>query len=137
VAVQKAATDPGRLFGLSADDPAGALAVPVLRAILATAADVWSQNGRSGKPLLFGQTLAGVLEAALEALGGNITALVNEQDLIEQFLKVLLKKASENPAKFGSQAFLNIFETFITAVLATGVLPTGQEIEGTFSPGEV
>ena len=133
----KAAADPGRLFGLAAGDSAGALAVPVLRSILTTAAEAWSQSGRAGKPVLFGQTLATVLAAALDALGGNIDALANAQDLIGQFLKALLQKMSESPAKFGSQAFLKIFAAFISSVLATGVLPTDNEIDKALKAREV
>jgi hypothetical protein len=137
VAARNAAADPGRLFGLAADDSAGALAVPVLRSILTTAAEVWSQNGRAGKPLLFGQTLATVLAATLDALGGNIVALANARDLIKQFLQALLEKATENPAQFGSQTFLKIFKAFISTVLATGVLPTDNEIDEIIKAGEV
>ena len=76
-----------------------------MRSILSAAADAWRQNGRSGQPLLFGQTLAAILVAALEALSGNILGLVNNQDIIGQFVNALLEKASGNPAKFGSRAF--------------------------------
>ena len=129
VAAQKAAANPGRLFGLSADDPGDALAVTLIKAVLEVAGKTWTQDGRSDQPLLFGETLASALEALVEALAGNVTAVAVQPDLVDQFLNNLLEKASANPEKFGSQALLKIFQPFIGNVLANGSLPTDQDIE--------
>jgi len=126
VAAQKAAANPGRLFGLSADNQGGALAVTVIKSVLGVAGNTW--GGRSDRRPLFGETLESALEAVIKALAGNVTALAQKPDLVEQFLRMLLTKASANPEKFGSDGLMEVFQTFIGSVLANGSLPSDQEI---------
>ncbi len=133
VAAQKAASNPGRLFGLSAEDPGDALAVTAIKAVLKVAGDTWTKDARSDHPLLYGETLTSAIEALIEALAANVTAITAQPELIEQFLRKLLDKASEDPEKFGSQALLNVFQAFIGNVLANGSLPTDQDIEKVLS----
>ena len=133
VAAQKAASNPGRLFGLSAEDPGDALAVTAIKAVLKVAGDTWTKDARSDHPLLYGETLTAAIEALIEALAANVTAITAQPELIEQFLRKLLDKASENPEKFGSQALLKVFRAFIGNVLANGSLPTDQDIEKALS----
>ena len=130
VAAQKAAANPGRLFGLSAaDDPGEALAVTLIKAVLEVAGEAWTPDGRSDQPLLFGETLASALEALIEALAGNVTAVAAQSDLVDQFLNNLLEKASANPEKFGSEGLLKVFRALIGKVLTTGTLPSDDETE--------
>ncbi|MDD1742515.1 MAG: hypothetical protein LUQ47_04195, partial [Methanotrichaceae archaeon] len=127
VAAQKAASNPGRLFGLSTENQGGALAVTVIKGVLGVAGETWA--GRSDRPLLFGETLGSTLEAVIEALAGNVTAIVKKPDLVEQFLRKLLTKASANPEKFGSDGLIKLFQGFVRRVLANGTLPSDQEID--------
>jgi hypothetical protein len=133
VAAQKAASNPGRLFGLSTDDQGGALAVEVIKSVLGVAGETWTAAGRSNHPLLFGETLEEALKAVIEGLAGNVAAIANNPDLVDQFLRKLLTKASANPEKFGSEGLLKVFRAFIGNVLARGTLPTDQEIDQALS----
>lgn len=133
VAAQKAASNPGRLFGLTTADQGGALAVTAIKSVLGVAGDTWTTAGRSDRPLLFGETLKAALESVIEALAGNVTAVTNQPDLVDQFLQNLLTKASTSPDKFGSEGILKVFRAFIGNVLASGTLPTDQEIDETLS----
>jgi hypothetical protein len=133
VAAQKAASNPGRLFGLSNDDQDGALALMVIKSVLGTAGKTWTPAGRSDRPLLFGETLEKTLEAVIEALAGDVTAISNQPDLVDRFLKNLLTTATANPQKFGSEGLLKVFRAFIGNVLASGTLPTDQEIDQALS----
>lgn len=128
VAAQKAAANPGRLFGLSLDDQGSALAVTVIKSVLGVAGDTWTAAGRADRPLLFGETLEAALEEVVEALTGNVTAIANQPELVDQFLRKILDKASADPKKIGSAGMLKVFRAFLGNVLANGVLPTYQEI---------
>ena len=97
------------------------------------AGDTWTEAGRSNRPLLFGETLEAALKAVIESLAGNVTAIANKPDLVDQFLQKLLTKASANPEKFGSEGLLKVFRAFIGNVLASGTLPTDQEIDEALS----
>lgn len=131
VAAEKAAANPGRLFGLSvsADDPGQALAVKVIRSVLKAAGEIWTQQGRAGQSVLFGKTLEKVLEASIEALAGNIAALVDQPGMVDGFLERLKDKSVAAPEKFGSDTMQDVFRGLIGNVLANGTLPTDGEIE--------
>ena len=131
VAAQRAASNPGRLFGLSTENQGGALAVTVIKAVLEVAGDTWTD--RSERPLLFGDTLESALEAVIKALAGNVTAIAKNPNLVEQFLRKLLAKASANPEKFGSDGLIKVFHAFIGSVLASGTLPSDQKISKVLS----
>jgi hypothetical protein len=126
VAAQKAASNPGRLFGLSSENQGGALAVTVINSVLGVAGDTWTD--RSKRPLLFGETLESALEAVIKALAGNVTAIAKEPDLVEQFMRELLGRASANPERFGNDGLIEVFQAFVGKVLAGGTLPSDQEI---------
>ena len=128
VAARKAASNPGRLFGLSADDPGEALAVTVIKTVLRVAGNAWTAGGREEHPLLFGETLQAVLGTVIEALAANVSALAAKPNLVDQFLQILLKAASANPEKFGSEGFLKVFRLLIRDVLASGTVPKNQDI---------
>ncbi len=136
VAARQAASNPGRLFALSASDPDGALAVTLMKTVLGVAGNTWTAAGRTDRPLLFGSTLKAALEMVFEALAGNVTAVTDQPDLVDQFLKNLLSKASANPAKFGSAGLLRVFRAFIGNVLASGTLPTDKKIDEALSAEE-
>ena len=133
VAARNAASNPGRLFGLSTGDQGGALAVTVIKSVLEVAGQTWTAGGRSDRPLLFGKTLESAIEALIEALAGNVKAITEEQDLVDQFLEDLLARVSANPEKFGSEGLLKVFRAFIGNVLAKGALPTDKQIGDTLS----
>jgi hypothetical protein len=128
VVAQKAAANPGRLFGISTDDQGGAVAVAVISSVLTTAGNAWSAGGRTDLPLLFGETLEAVIETVIEALAGNISGLTRNPKVIEQFLQQLLDDATENNRKYGSEGLLNVFRQLIGSVLASGNLPKPDEI---------
>jgi hypothetical protein len=130
IAAQKAAANPGRLFGLSAvDDPASALAVKVITAVLKVAGDNWTAAGRSAGTLFFGDTLGSALETVIKALSGNVAAVTKNPELVDQFLNSLLTRASANPQKFGSDGLLKVMNACIGNVLANGTLPDDEEID--------
>jgi hypothetical protein len=128
VAARKAASNPGRLFGLSADDQKGALAVTVIKAVLGVAGETWTAAGRADSPLLFGETLQAALEMVIQALAGNVTAVTSKPIVVDQFLHNILKTASDNPEKFGSEGLLKVFRILISDVLAKGTVPKDSEI---------
>jgi len=138
VAVEKAAANPGRLFGLSVseDDPGQALGAAVIQSVLKVAGETWTQKGRVGQSVLFGKTLEQVLAASIEALAGNITAAVNQPEAVDGFLEQLKAGAEAAPEKFGSDAMLSVFRGLIGNVLATGKLPAEGEIEAILFAGE-
>jgi len=138
VAVEKAAANPGRLFGLSVseDDPGQALGVAVIQSVLKVAGETWTQKGRVGQSVLFGKTLEQVLAASIEALAGNITAAVDQPEVVDGFLEQLKAGAEAAPGKFGSDAMLSVFRGLIGNVLATGKLPKENEIEAILFAGE-
>jgi hypothetical protein len=127
------------LFGLSVpeDDPGQALAVTVIQSVLKVAGKTWTQNGRAGQSVLFGKTLENVLEASIEALAGNVTALIKEVNLVDLFLERLKDRSVAAPEKFGSDAIQNVFRGLIGNVLANGTLPTDEEIEAILLAEEV
>jgi hypothetical protein len=133
IAAQNAASNPGRLFGLSAEDQSGALAVAVIKSVLEAAGKFWTKDGRADLPLLFGETLEAAVEVAIEALAGNVSALANQPDLVGQFLRMILDKASANPEKFGSDGLIKVFRAFIGNVLSRGTFPTDNKIDDTLS----
>ena len=71
VATKKAAANPGRLFGISTENETNAIAVAIIGSILNVASDAWNSEKRSGKSLLFGETLQAVLIEVIEAMGGK------------------------------------------------------------------
>ncbi|MGD8369718.1 MAG: hypothetical protein PVG78_18920 [Desulfobacterales bacterium] len=129
VAARKAASNPARLFGLSTETAADALAVTVISSVLKVAGEAWSAEGRKSRPMLFGETLASAVETVVEALAGNVSAVAEKPELIDQFLDKLLTDASANPEKWGSDGLLKVLRTFIGSVMATGALPTDDEIK--------
>jgi hypothetical protein len=130
IAAQKAAANPGRLFGLSVDDDQGsALAVKVIKSVLTVAGDNWAAGGRTDRSLLFGETLEAALAVIIESLAGNVTALANQPDLAGLFLRTILEQAAAKPQQFGSEGVLMVLQTFIGSVLAGGILPTVQQID--------
>jgi len=131
VAAEKAAANPGRLFGLSVsgDDPGQALALSVIQSVLKVASETWTQKGRAGQSVLFGKTLEKVLEASIEALAGNVAAAVKQPEVVDRFLERLKDKSVAAPEKFGSDAMLKVFRGLVGNVLAAGKLPTEDEIE--------
>jgi len=133
IAAQKAAANPGRLFGLSVDDQGEGLAVKVIRSVLTVAGDNWAAGGRTNHSLLFGETLEAVLAVIVESLAGNVTAIAIQPDLAGQFLRSILEHAAATPAKFGSEGVLMVLQTFIGGVLANGILPSVQQIDETLS----
>lgn len=126
VAAQKAAANPGKLFGLTSENPGKGVAVVLIQGILA-AAGTNLTDPRS--PLLFGETLSNVTQKTIEVLAGNITGVVNNPTIVSDFINQLLSLASENPEKFGSSNFTNAFEKLIGGVVAKGKLPELVEIE--------
>ncbi|MCD4722978.1 MAG: hypothetical protein K8S13_24435 [Desulfobacula sp.] len=133
IAAQKAAANPGRLFGLSIEDNSGALAETVIKSVLDVAGKTWISHGRSEKSILVGQTLVSAFEILFDALAGNISAVIQQPELIDQFLNLVLATASANPEKFGSDGVLKIIRTFIGTVISKGTLPTEHEIMETLS----
>lgn len=133
VAATKAAANPGRLFGISADDPANAMAVTVIGSILKVAGNAWTDGGRSDRPLLFGETLKTAITTVIDAMGGNISGLHDQPDIVDKFFKDLLLRASQNPEKFGSDSIVRIIQSLIGGVLVKGVLPTDDEIDNILS----
>lgn len=127
VAVEQAALNPGRLFGINADNAQGALAVTVIQSILKVAAESWGNGDRQGRPLLFGTTLANTIETALRALAGNVQGIAQHPEQIEQFLLVLL--AQVNARHFGSQSWEKVLPLLLIPVLATGQLPSDAQIQ--------
>ncbi len=133
VAAAKAAANPGRLFGISTDDHANAIAVTVIGSVLKVAGNAWTSGGRSDRPLLFGETLNAALTAVIDAMGGNITGVYEHPDIVDRFFNDLLSKASQNPEKYGSDSIVNIVQAFIGGVLAEGALPSNDEIDNILS----
>ncbi|MFH1982732.1 MAG: hypothetical protein ABIL58_12890 [Pseudomonadota bacterium] len=133
IAAQKAASNPGRLFGLSTGELEDALAVTVITSVLTVAGKAWTAGGRSKPQLLFGETLETAIAIVIEALSGNVTAVAKDPQVVDQFLQKLLSDASKNPDKYGSEGLLNLLAVFIGSVLATGTLPTDQEIDEALS----
>lgn len=129
VAATKASANPGRLFGISPEDHTKAMAVTVIGSILKVAGNAWTEGERSDHPLLFGETLKAALTAVIDTMGGNISGLYNQPEIVDKFFKDLLKKASKNPEKYGSDSIIKIIQSLIGSVLAKGVLPTNDEIE--------
>ena len=128
VAATKAAANPGRLFGISTEKEPNAIAVAVIGSVLTVAGNAWTNEGRLDKPLLFGETLKAALTEVIEAMGGNISGLYKQPDIVDQFFNDLSSKASENPEKFGSGSIVKIIQVLIGNVFAEGVLPTSDEI---------
>jgi hypothetical protein len=133
VAATKAAANPGRLFGISTDDQANAIAVTVIGSVLKVAGNAWTTGGRSDNPLLFGETLKTALTAVIDAMGGNISGLHNQPDIVDKFFKDLLLRASQKPEKFGSDSIVKVIQALISSVLANGSLPTNEEIDNILS----
>lgn len=128
VVAREAAANPGRLFGLDANDPEQALAVTAIKTVLATAASSW-HGGRGQGILLFGETLLVIVESLLKALAGNIEGISSgNMAPVDGFLNKLMDMASQNPNKFGSQGFLNVFQALIGEVIAKGQLPDDEKI---------
>ena len=129
VAAEKAASNPGRLFGLSPGERGDALAITAMKSLLKVAGDNWTVGGRSDRPLLFGDTLQAAMERVIKALAGNVSAVADNPALIADFLNSLLEKAYSTPKRFGSDGMLKVLDACIGDVLANGTLPKDQEIE--------
>jgi hypothetical protein len=125
---ERAAANPGRLFGLSPASPEGALAVGVMKSILTVATGAWTAAGRSGRPVLFGATLEAAMEAALDALAGPVTGLAQNTAVLGEFVQQILDAVAADPEKFGSEGFLKVLRALINEVFASGALPTPQDI---------
>ncbi len=128
VAAQNAAANPGRLFDISNNNPEGALAVKIIESVLSVAGKQWTSGGRSSGVLLFGESLEMIIETVLDGLTGNITAVTKNPELVDKFLNQIINIANAQPEKLGSDSLLKIFESFIVIVLATGELPTEDQI---------
>ncbi|RKZ70614.1 MAG: hypothetical protein DRQ44_00045 [Gammaproteobacteria bacterium] len=128
VAAHNAAANPERLFGISSNEPEGALAVQVIKSILGVAGEKWISKGRSAGVLLFGETLETIIVTSLDALAGDIAAVKQNPALAGSFLNQLLIVALAQPEKLGSESLIKVFESFINKVLATGELPNEDQI---------
>jgi len=128
VMANRAASNPSRYFGLTIDDQGDALAVQVVSSVLKVAGETWSAAGRKKESLLFGETLEAIVESSVDALTGNVTAIVQNRNLVGEFLRMLVEDAAGNPSKYGSEGLLNLFGLSIGKVMASGTLPTGDEI---------
>ncbi|TNE64770.1 MAG: hypothetical protein EP335_06590 [Alphaproteobacteria bacterium] len=126
VAAREAAANPGRLFGTGASS----LATTVIGSVLKVAGDAWSDGtGRAGQPRLFGDTLRDAITAVVTSLGGNITKLKANPDLVKQFMENLVARATAEPDKFGAASIGKLVKSLIGGVLASGSLPTDAQID--------
>ena len=126
---ERAAANPGRLFGVSLESGEEALAVGVMKSILAVATSSWTAVGRSDRSVLFGATLEAAMEAALDALAGPVSGLAQNTDVLGEFVQRLLDAVAADPDKFGSEGFLKVLRALINEVFASGALPTLQAID--------
>ena len=109
----------------------------IIGSILNVASDAWNSEKRSGKSLLFGETLQAVLIEVIEAMGGNLTGFYKQPDIVDQFFKDLTSRSSNAPEKFGSDSVLNIVQSFIGSVLSEGILPTNDQIDKILSSKKI
>lgn len=122
VAADRAAANPGRLFGINSTDPENALAVTLIKSILEVAGNAW-EGKRTDKTLLFGETLHLAIQAVLDGLAGNIEAAVDDPAVVQEFLNMLEQQAKAKPNKFGNKGVIKVFSALINGVLADGALP--------------
>ena len=132
-AVKVAAANPGRLFGVTIDEADVALATTVIKQVLAAAADTWGAAGRNGQALLFGETLAAALVTAIDALAGNVSALVANPGILEELLIQILDDAATNPDEYGSDGLLRVLRAALPHIMAAGTLPSPKQIEHNLS----
>ena len=133
IAARQAAANPGRLFGLSLDDPREALAGQVIQSGLEVAEEAWATGGRANGSVLFGKTLEAALAATLESLAGDVAAVAANADLPGLLLRSILDQAAAHPENFGSAGVLEAFRTFIGPVMAQGRIPAAGRIAETLS----
>lgn len=121
VAVEEAAANPDRLFGLTA--PATDVAGFVIGGLLGAATAQWKLEGRSGRGVLFGATLREAIIVALRTTAGNAGAAGSSAKALEQLAPKLNEVVAANVGRYGSKEWLRAYRVLIAEVLRTQTLP--------------
>lgn len=112
VAAQEAATNPGRLFKLNADNPKDMRVAQLISLLINTATD--SLNAGT---VLYGETLQKAIVIALQSSSGNVKGLAENLDKIEAMVRKLTSVVAENPEQLGSKEWLRTFENLLPLIL--------------------
>lgn len=129
-AIELAMANPAVLFSLDESRPEGHLAVTLVRQMLATAHGDLSGGGtgRQRKPgrVLFGQTLAGAIEAVLESAVSNARRIADPGVqgavvmLAVRLNTLSAQRAAAQGAGLSASDWLSAFQWFLAHVVETG-----------------
>lgn len=121
--------NPNRLIKLDAGATETQLAYKLLSKLLQAATTDFEQGGRKNGSVLFGQTLADVINDALIAAAGNATNALNHTEALGELAVRLNLLNTSNPGRIGKREWRYLFRRFVGDVLDTGKLPENTDAQ--------
>lgn len=122
-AAREVGRNPNRLIKLDGGAPESQLAYKIISKLLQAAASDFEQAGRIGGSVLFGETLAEVINDSLEAAAGNAANALENSESLGKLAERLNLLNSSHPGRLGRREWRYLFRRFIADVLDTGELP--------------
>lgn len=123
VAVQEAALNPGRLFGINQNSMEGKLAADIIGRILQAAGNDLVDPSRAAGPVLIGETLREAVIVTLRAIAGNVKQAFDQKEKIGLLATKLTEAVSSRGLELGGKEWLHIFRALLPDVLNTGTIP--------------
>jgi hypothetical protein len=120
---KEVARNPQRLIKIDERVPESQLAYKVISKVLQAAADNFTTVGRKGGCILFGTTLAEVIDDSLEAAAGNAARAMKNTHALEALIERLNTVIANRPGVMGRREWRYLFRHFIADVLDTGQVP--------------
>ena len=138
ITTMEAAVNPGRLFGLDLNNQDRALAGDLLKLLLSVASEINRQPDLKNASVLCGPTLRQGINILIRAASGNPRNVQRNLALIKQYAMIISQFVALNPAQFGSNEWLKLFQKFlphamageaIDKVIPGGTLPVDKALE--------
>jgi hypothetical protein len=131
VAVEEAAANPDRLFGLDKQDPRQAVAAQLIGAILGAAARKLPEGARTRASVLVGATLREMIVVTLQGASGNRGALIADKNgpwrigddalaALRQMVEFVAGEIENAPATIGAKEALRLYRRLLPEFLRSG-----------------
>lgn len=118
VATTEAAVNPGRLFGLDHNNGDQTLAADMVQLLITVAREISLQPDLADNSVLYGPTLREGINILIRATSGCPHDAQRNLVLIKQYVLIISKFVSVNPARFGSNAWSKLFYNLLPRALA-------------------
>lgn len=124
VAMQEAAINPGRLFGINDKSLSGGLATDIIGGILKAASNDLTRNDRAVGPVLVGETLREAISVTLRGISSNVEQAFTQRAAIDSLATALNDAVAIRGLSMGGKEWIRLFKKLLPDVLSTGTIPT-------------